>query len=50
MPKLMPKSIQGRMLLLSAVAILAVFAVVTTGALAALQRVLAPWAHRRPGG
>jgi len=34
----------------AAVAILAVFAIVTTGALAALQRVLAPWAHRRPDG
>jgi ABC-type nitrate/sulfonate/bicarbonate transport system permease component len=32
----------------AAVAILAVFAVVTTGILAGLQRVLAPWAHRRP--
>ncbi|MBF6620840.1 MAG: ABC transporter permease [Patulibacter sp.] len=34
----------------AAVAILAVFAVLTTGVLAGLQRVLAPWAHRRPGG
>lgn len=34
----------------AAVAILALFAVLTTGALAAVQRVLAPWAHRRPGG
>jgi ABC-type nitrate/sulfonate/bicarbonate transport system permease component len=31
----------------AAVAILAVFAVLTTAALAGLQRVLAPWAHRR---
>lgn len=31
------------------VAILAVFAVLTTAALAGLQRVVAPWAHRRPG-
>jgi ABC-type nitrate/sulfonate/bicarbonate transport system permease component len=34
----------------AAVAILAVFAIVTTGALAALQRLVAPWAHRRPDG
>jgi ABC-type nitrate/sulfonate/bicarbonate transport system permease component len=34
----------------AAVAILAVFAVLTTGALAVAQRLLAPWAHRRPGG
>ncbi|MGE4425972.1 MAG: ABC transporter permease [Solirubrobacteraceae bacterium] len=33
----------------AAVFILAVFAVLTTGALALAQRLLAPWAHRRPG-
>jgi ABC-type nitrate/sulfonate/bicarbonate transport system permease component len=34
----------------AAVAILAAFAIVTTGALAGLGRLLAPWAHRRPDG
>lgn len=33
----------------AAIAILAAFAVLTTGALAALARVLAPWAHRSTG-
>jgi ABC-type nitrate/sulfonate/bicarbonate transport system permease component len=33
----------------AAVAVLAVFAVVTTAALALLGRLVAPWAHRRPG-
>lgn len=33
----------------AAVAILAAFTIATTGALALAQRLLAPWAHRRPG-